>query len=202
MLIAAAVAGCGPLPAGTPPASTAARTTAAGNTAAGNTSAGNTSARRADEFRTTPAAAALIGSASSGAATGETHSVALPPVTLADDYETAMARAEAEGKPLLLFFTAPWCEYSRRLEAEVLNQADAQAAASRFVCVRVDFNRQDLRDQYRVKVFPTIIPATSRGTASQRLSGAQTVESFVAGLTTALTAVTEPRPAAEAAIQR
>ena len=53
-----------------------------------------------------------------------------------------------------------------------------------------------------MKVFPTIIPATSRGTASQRLTGAQTVESFVGGLTTALKAVTEPRPAAETAIQR
>jgi thiol:disulfide interchange protein len=121
---------------------------------------------------------------------------------MADDYDAALAKAEAEGKPLLLFFTAPWCEYSRRLEAEVLTSVDAQAATSRFVCVRVDVGRNDLRQQYRVKVFPTIIPATSRGTASQRLTGAQTVESFVAGLTTALTAMTDQRPSVEAAIQR
>jgi thiol-disulfide isomerase/thioredoxin len=178
---AALTAGCGPLPAGTPPASAPVRATAA---------------HRTDE--TGPTAEGPLGSIPLAAA----HSVALPPITLGDDYEAALARAEAEGKPLLLFFTAPWCEYSRRLEAEVLNQADAQAAASRFVCVRIDVARRDLHEQYRVKVFPTIIPATSRGTASQRLTGAQTVESFVTGLTTALTAVTEPRPAAETTIQR
>jgi thiol-disulfide isomerase/thioredoxin len=181
MLSAAVTAGCGPLPAGTPPASAPARSSAA---------------RRVDELG--PTAEGPLGSIPLAAA----HSVALPPITLGDDYEAGLARAEAEGKPLLLFFTAPWCEYSRRLEAEVLCQADAQAAASRFVCVRIDVGRRDLHEQYRVKVFPTIIPATSRGTASQRLTGAQTVESFVTGLTTALTAVTEPRPAAETAIQR
>ena len=177
----AAVVGCGPLPVGTPPASAPAHATAA---------------RRVEPPR--PTAEGPLGSIPLAAA----HSAALPPITLGDDYEAALVRAEAEGKPLLLFFTAPWCEYSRRLEAEVLSQADAQAAASRFVCVRIDVDRRDLQEQYRVKVFPTIIPATSRGTASQRLTGAQTVESFVTGLTTALTAVTEPRPAAETTIQR
>jgi thiol:disulfide interchange protein len=137
-----------------------------------------------------------------GPSSAAAHSVPLPTVLPAGDYEAALARAEAEGKPLLLFFTAPWCEYCRRLESEVLVDGQAQAAAAHFVCVRVDFARRDLQEQYRVKVFPTIIPATSRGTASQRLTGAQTVQSFVAGVTTALTAVAEPRPAAEGAIQR
>src|SRR5688500_14848545 len=110
------------------------------------------------------------------------HTTAVLGVALRDTYEAALPKAEADEKPLRLFFTGPWRAYGRRLETEVLTQSDAQAAASRFVCVRVDAGRRDLLDQYRVKVFPTIIPATSRGTASQRLSGAQTVESFVGGL--------------------
>jgi thiol-disulfide isomerase/thioredoxin len=181
----ALLAGCGPLPAGAPPASSSAPTRAVA-AAVGN---------RSNDLR--PATAGPSGSppVASAAAAG-------PSIPLSNDYEAALAQAEAEAKPLLLLFTAPWCEYSRRLETEVLAAAAAQAAAAPYVCVRVDFARQDLREQYRVKVFPTIIPATSRGTASQRLTGAQTVESFVTGLTTALTAVNDPRPAAEAAIQR
>jgi len=181
MLGAAATAGCGPLPAGTPPASPPVRAATARNAEGARTPA--------DGRPSAPSSAAAPAGATS-------------PIALTDDYEGALARAEAEGKPLLLFFTAPWCEYCRRLEGEVLATPEAQAATAHFVCVRVDFARRDLHEQYRVKVFPTIIPATSRGTASQRLTGAQSVETFVAGLTTALTAVTEPRPATEGAIQR
>jgi thiol:disulfide interchange protein DsbD len=186
MLLLATAAGCGPLPAGAPPAGPVRRQAAGGS----------------EESRPSTARAEPGSGATSvdGTPTDETPSA--PAVVPADDYEAALVRAEAEGKPVLLLFTAPWCEYSRRLEEEVLTQAGPRAVTGEFVCVRVDFGRRDLREQYRVKVFPTIIPATSRGTSSQRLTGEQTVESYVAGLTTALTAMTAQRSAVETAGRR
>ena len=120
----------------------------------------------------------------------------------AGDYETALARAQADGKPLLLIFTAQWSAYSRQLCDEALADADVRSAIDAFVPLVIDVDRQpQLCEQYLVNVYPTVILASPQGTTWKRLVGAQSAATLAAGLTSALTAMADRRVADEA-VQR
>jgi tetratricopeptide (TPR) repeat protein len=87
------------------------------------------------------------------------------------DAKTAIARAAAEKKDLLLLYTgSDWCPPCKKLEEEVLSQADfLKSAAEKFVMVMFDFPQEkvipkELQDQNRawaekfgVSGYPTVI---------------------------------------------
>src|SRR6476661_7088845 len=55
-----------------------------------------------------------------------------------ETYADGRARSQREGRPMLVFFTAEWCDYCHELSGEVFTQ-DAFVRLSReFVCVEVD----------------------------------------------------------------
>lgn len=96
---------------------------------------------------------------------------ASPAIVWHTDYEAAAAQAKTASKPMLLFFTgSDWCSWCIKLEKEVLNTPDfAQAAADRFVFVKLDFPRHKtvpsnisalnatLQKRYDIQGFPTIV---------------------------------------------
>ena len=58
------------------------------------------------------------------------------------DFQKAQARAQAEGKPMLVEFTADWCVYCQRMKSQVYSRpAVADAIAAGFVAVKVDMTR-------------------------------------------------------------
>ncbi len=107
------------------------------------------------------------------------------------NYQEALAKAKAEKKPLLLFFTgSDWCGWCHKLENEVLDTMDfSDAAAGKFVFVLVDFpmksaidskiasQNKELQKKYDVKGFPTIIllddSENQIGTTGYRPGGAK-----------------------------
>ena len=60
-----------------------------------------------------------------------------------DSYELARQRAQALGRPVLLDFTAEWCNACHELEAEVFAKPEVRARLGQeFVLLKVDFDRQ------------------------------------------------------------
>lgn len=93
------------------------------------------------------------------------------------DFEAAKTKAAAEQKPLLLDFTgSDWCGWCIKLDKEVFSQQAFQDFADEsLILVELDFPRDKpqsaelkaqnaaLRDQYKVRGYPTILILTPEG---------------------------------------
>src|SRR6478735_8197865 len=83
----------------------------------------------------------------------------------ADWTPDAFARAECEGKPILLSLTAAWCRACHEMDRTTY--ADAEVAAlirERFVPVRVDTDRRpDINERYNLGGWPTTAFLTAAG---------------------------------------
>jgi thiol:disulfide interchange protein DsbD len=83
--------------------------------------------------------------------------------------EVAQARAEREGRPLLVDFTAAWCGACKELDKHTFAAKDVNAEASRFVAVKVDATVDDdpkvvsTLERFGVKGLPTVVVFDSSG---------------------------------------
>ncbi len=89
-----------------------------------------------------------------------------------DDYDSALKKARAEKKNLLLLFTgSTWCPPCKMLEREVFSTAEFKKfAKENMVCVLMDYDRQngwsskkfaqkheELSNTYNLRGFPTVV---------------------------------------------
>lgn len=100
-------------------------------------------------------------------------------VNWTSNYEEAMARAGAEGKLVLAFFTgSDFCQPCRRLHQEVVATPEFERwAAERFVLLELDYPRRtpqspalqeqnrELLSRYGVRSFPTVLVLSAEGKA-------------------------------------
>lgn len=94
-----------------------------------------------------------------------------------ENFVSAQAKAESEGKPMLLLFTgSDWCGYCIKLEKGVLSSEEfAQYTESSYVLVKADFPRgipqsealvkqnEELAAEYGVQGFPTVLVVSPDG---------------------------------------
>jgi protein disulfide-isomerase len=87
------------------------------------------------------------------------------------NYQDAVAKAKAENKSIVLFFTgSDWCGWCKKMENEILSTPDfAKAAGNQFVFVLLDFpmnktlppaiadQNSALKQKYGITGYPTII---------------------------------------------
>ncbi len=109
-----------------------------------------------------------------------TAPAALPPtpeLQWTDSFPEAVRLARDKQRQVFMFFTgSDWCEWCKRLEAEILSTPEfARYAADRFVLLKLDFPRkvqqpedlatqnQTLAKRFRVAGFPTVIVFSSDG---------------------------------------
>jgi thiol:disulfide interchange protein len=87
--------------------------------------------------------------------------------------EQALARAKAQGKPVLVDFSAIWCPTCRVLHAEVFTNARVkQAITGGYVLSRVDYESPEaaaFMQRYAVQGFPSLLVLSADGTLLRRV---------------------------------
>ena len=86
------------------------------------------------------------------------------------DYASALQRAEAEHKPLMVMMTATWCGPCKLLEKETLSDPWIRSFLSRFVIVKA-YEDKEVENKYGGGVYPTLVFADCSGTQMYRCTG-------------------------------
>jgi len=85
-------------------------------------------------------------------------------VAWSQSYEAGTKVATAEKSPVLLFFTASWCRWCQKLEREVLAEPKVVSELRKFVCVRLDVDKNhDVAMAYGVVSMPRIVVVNTQG---------------------------------------
>lgn len=101
--------------------------------------------------------------------------------------DAAFQAALAEGKPVVLDFTASWCAQCHELEAKTFSQQEVREVLKPFMLFRVELdgaNRDqadELQKKWKVAGLPTVVFLNSSGTevAEARISGFEPPEKFI-----------------------
>lgn len=73
------------------------------------------------------------------------------------DYNAGLETAKKEGKPVMVFFTAPWCGYCVRLIKEVFSHDMVAKASKNLVNVWVNIDRKkNIANAYGVRGVPQV----------------------------------------------
>ena len=80
------------------------------------------------------------------------------------DFKEAKARAQETGKPLLLDFTAKWCEPCQVMDRTFWLDPAVIKKSKDYVCVKLNFdNNASLKRKYRIRSIPFILMSDSWG---------------------------------------
>src|SRR5690606_35883685 len=89
------------------------------------------------------------------------------------DHDAALARAKAEGRPVVIDFFAEWCAACKELDRYTWPDPAVAEEAQRFVPVKIDGTVesdaiQRLYEKYGVKGLPTIVFIAGDGTVLEK----------------------------------
>ncbi len=112
----------------------------------------------------------------------------VPDIAWVTSEEAGRAKAQAEGKPVIIDFGASWCTACKELEHETFPHGDVKREAQRFVAIRVDAtddeNQETVRltKKYDVKGLPTVIMLDKDGKEVVRFTEFVKPDQFAAAL--------------------
>jgi thiol:disulfide interchange protein DsbD len=114
---------------------------------------------------------------------GDARSAAATPVAWEHDEAAALARARAEGKPVIIDFWADWCVACKELDRDAWADPAVQAAASRFVKLKIDATEESpvveaIWEKYGIVGMPTVLFIDSSG---RELPSETRVQSSISG---------------------
>ncbi len=107
-----------------------------------------------------------------------------PPVRWEPTLDSAQRLASQTGRPVLIYFTAPWCAVCKRMEAEVLTQPSvAGEITADYVPVKVDPDHfPATARQYGVTALPTTVITTPQGQVLVAMQGRVEAADYVTRL--------------------
>lgn len=95
------------------------------------------------------------------------------------DYATALKKAQAEKKPLLVMMTANWCDFCKKLEKETLNDPWIRHFLSGFVLVKA-YEDKDVEKTYGQAGYPTLVFTDPGGNLAYKTVGYKPTLPFAA----------------------
>ena len=102
-------------------------------------------------------------------------------------WELGRRVAAERNQPCLVFFTAHWCTYCKRMEETTFRDPAVVESASQFVCVVVDADAEpEVCRRLQVSGYPTVELISPTGTSLGRMTGWQTAPRFLHSLEAAL----------------
>ncbi|MBX3208566.1 MAG: thioredoxin family protein [Labilithrix sp.] len=121
---------------------------------------------------------------------GLNHSVDTnaPEIVWMTNESEALAKANAEGKPVLIDFGAEWCAACKKLEHQTFPDPNVRSEAQRFVTLRVDATDDEdeaivkLKDKYKVVGLPTVIMLDKTGKEVVRFNDFVKPDQFYAAM--------------------
>jgi thiol:disulfide interchange protein DsbD len=117
----------------------------------------------------------------------------------------ALARAKAEGRPVIIDFWAEWCTACKELDRTAWADPRVRAEAARFVALKLDGTDgsdlfQALSEKYGIVGMPSVVFIDARGReVPERVTGAVSAEEMVARLRAVDRACEKPVPVASTA---
>ena len=93
------------------------------------------------------------------------------------DYASALKKAQAENKPVMVMMTATWCGPCKALEKETLNDPWIRYFLREFVIVQA-FEDKEVEKTYGSNAYPTLVFTDSSGKEAHRTVGHQPVLAF------------------------
>lgn len=117
----------------------------------------------------------------------ERDSVLCGRVPFVEGYARGYREAQQQGKPMLVFFTAEWCNFCHQMADETFADADVVKWSSRFVCILVDADAEpDVCHQFRVEGYPTIQFLSPQGVPLNRVVGRRPADQLLPQMQAAL----------------
>ena len=97
------------------------------------------------------------------------------------DLDEAFKLAEKTGKIVMVHFTADWCTWCRKIEAEVYSSAEFKSRGKDFVFVQIDTDKnKTIAQRYEVGGIPDIRFLAADGTELNRVLGYKPKPEFLA----------------------
>lgn len=95
-------------------------------------------------------------------------------------YEEGLSKARSEGKPAMMFVTATWCGWCRRLAEDSFNDPEIRRLLENFVCVIVDGDREaDAKKELdATEGYPIVVFSTPEGSELARCTGYEPADKF------------------------
>ena len=112
------------------------------------------------------------------------------PIKFIQGYTRGFGEAREAGKPMLVFFTAPDCIFSRAMAEETFGNENVAALSRQFVCIRVDAEDEPtVCQEFRVDAYPTVQFMSPRGIPMNRFTGKKSPEQLAVQMQAALEAI-------------
>lgn len=124
-------------------------------------------------------------SADTGESTTTATTTGATQIEWASNYDEALAMAKAEGKPVMVKFTAEWCGPCKEMDAEAFTNSDVTAEIDKLIAVKVydtDPKYQELSSKYGAGSFPTLVFIKNDESVIDSVVGYRGVDATLASL--------------------
>ncbi len=110
------------------------------------------------------------------------------------NYDAALAKSRATGKPLFIDFYTDWCGWCKKLDADVYPDARVQRLSSGFVMLKLDAEREgaSAARAFGVTGYPTLIFVTASAQPA-KIGGYVPADQFAAAMQQVLQSVPTPK---------
>ncbi len=126
-------------------------------------------------------------SASSDATRSDVSQIARGQLRFVEGYRQGYSESARQSKPMMLFFTASWCQYCRQMADEAFTHPQVVQLSEHFVCVLIDADAEpEVCRQFQVTGYPTIQFLSPRGVPLERVVGKKPGHQVMSAMQSAL----------------